>query len=1299
MNISTVAIGAWLYAISRKELRGLDGFRLWTFANLLQVSGWLLLSLHFTAQSIYANLLAPILIIIANLFYLYAFNRLLVKQARLIGYSILTFCAVAIAAYLDFILINIPARFAILSIAAAILFFKMGQLLIFHPRELGIFRIRYWGYLLILFTLGLLARAVYFAIKISDQDFHVFENNGFQQWMHLMLFIAAFIPAFIFLIVAIENYSQRFRKEESIAKNVTAELISKDRTLDNLLHSLNGMAYRCRNDADWTITYASDGCLDLTGYPPQDFIESKARNFRSLIHPDDVETIWDRCEDELQTSRRTSNEYRIVTASNEIRWVWDQAYGLLGDDGKLVGIEGFITDITEKKTASENLKKINSLYNVITQSNQAIFRLTTKPQLFSEIVRICVECGKFDLAWIGTDDRETGWVQVDYVYGSASGYAQELKVSSRPDIPEGQGPTGIALRDGKIVIVNEWTTKDDPWALKRAEWNIHASMSLPLFENSKSAAVLTLYSCEKGFFTGDRVALLSELANDVSYALDRFESEYQRRTAEASLLKAQILLEQTGKLAMVGGWELQPSNEVLIFSTMAAEILEINSNQHINLESFLELFYCQVERDRITQLIQSAIQQDKSFEAEVEIKTPKGTKKWISLAAQSAIADKTTNRVFGSIQDITQKKIAEQKLIQNETLLNFAIDSTSDAVWDLDILRNEVTFSKRWQEMLGYEPGELENSLATWNRLIHPHDFDQIQEKRKNYLAGETMIYENLQRLLGKSGSYHWVTVRGITVERDPEGKPIRIVGTLKNIDAEVTRELEAEKQHEILQAVYENSPVGMTLIRRNNEIVKKNPALDKIYATNTEALPRSMQTLKRYFKTDGSQYLPHDLPAARAFDKKTTIEREIIGIEGDDKAITWIIVSACYIHKFDLVLEISNDITELKRKESELAMSEIKFRSLFESLPVGVALLNADHKIIENNTTLASQFDLSASTVNSQGNIQADWIQKTQFENHALAKSTIQQESIPVKNSIIGYDDNGKKRWFDVSIYPIPELQLFAQISNEITDLVNARRETEDLNRTLEKRVEERTRELEVLNKELESFSYSVSHDLRAPLMRINSWSQALLEDFQHELGEKGQNYISYLREEIKRMEQLISGMLSLSKASTTDMALSKVDLSTMAKKTLTDLVQAWPNKIIHQNVTVNLKADADPVLMEILLTNLLQNAVKFSSKKDEIYIEFGCTTKNSHTVYFVKDQGAGFNPQYSTHLFAPFQRMHQEKDFPGSGIGLATAQRIVHRHKGRIWAETSLGVGTTIFFTLHEFTPTEDLSNETTA
>jgi signal transduction histidine kinase len=257
-------------------------------------------------------------------------------------------------------------------------------------------------------------------------------------------------------------------------------------------------------------------------------------------------------------------------------------------------------------------------------------------------------------------------------------------------------------------------------------------------------------------------------------------------------------------------------------------------------------------------------------------------------------------------------------------------------------------------------------------------------------------------------------------------------------------------------------------------------------------------------------------------------------------------------------------------------------------------------------------------------------------------------------------------------------------RLEAEVAKHAQARETIMHLNEELENKVRERTEQLQATNQELESFCYSVSHDLRGPLRSISGFTQALIEELPNELPGDSKRYLDKVMAGTRRMSQLIDDLLNLSRVSRGELVRQKADLTEMAREVIRDLQARDPNYKPDVSVWQGMTTEVDPKLMRIVFENLLGNAWKFSSKKESPRIVVGVMKEGRREVYFVRDNGAGFDMKFADKLFGAFQRLHAMNEFPGTGIGLATVQRIINRHGGRIWFDSAPGMGASFYFTL---------------
>jgi PAS domain S-box-containing protein len=401
------------------------------------------------------------------------------------------------------------------------------------------------------------------------------------------------------------------------------------------------------------------------------------------------------------------------------------------------------------------------------------------------------------------------------------------------------------------------------------------------------------------------------------------------------------------------------------------------------------------------------------------------------------------------------------------------------------------------------------------------------------------------------------------------------------------------------------------------------------------------------------------------------------------------------YVQKAELVRlvpvieRLLHDVQVRNEKHSgdlALLVSEIRYRRLFETAQDGILIVDAETGQID---------DVNPFLLDLLGFSKEEYLGKKLWEVAAF------KDSEASKSAFLELQNRGYIRYDNIPLHAVDGRSVEVEFVSNVYEVdqkkviqcnirdISVRREVEErLKRhyaDLERRVQVRTAQVEALNKELETFNYSVSHDLQAPLRRITGFVTALERLCADKLNDKGIELLVEIRSSTLHMTTLIKALLKLSSTWDTEVQWVSTDLSSIAQLVATELQQAAPDRNVEFVIGEGISAAGDAAMLRVVLENLMQNAWKFTSLRDSARIEFGikCTANNPPT-YFVRDNGAGFDMKYADRLFGAFQRLHGEDEFPGTGIGLASVQRIIHRHGGHIWAESAVEQGATFYFNL---------------
>jgi len=498
---------------------------------------------------------------------------------------------------------------------------------------------------------------------------------------------------------------------------------------------------------------------------------------------------------------------------------------------------------------------------------------------------------------------------------------------------------------------------------------------------------------------------------------------------------------------------------------------------------------------------------------------------------------------------------------------------------------------------------------------------------------------------------------------------------------------VDRKKADDQFRSLLETAPDAMALVADDGRMVLVNAQTEKLFGyARAELLGNTVEMLvphrfrdqhpqhrSRYFADPKVRPMGAglELYGLRKNKSEFPIEISLSPIETDDGR---------------LVASAIRDITDRKRAEEKVAELNARFRSLLETAPDAMVLAGADGRMVLVNAQTEKLFGYARAEL--LGNT-VDMLVPPRFRGkHPQQRSQYfadpKVRPMGAGLELYGLRKDGSEFPVEISLSPI-ETDDGRLVSSAIRDITD-RKQAEDTVRELNESQQRHAVQVEAANKELEAFSYSVSHDLRAPLRSIDGFSMALVEDYAGQLDVEGKGLLDRIRAATKRMAQLIDDLLNLARVTRTEMRYEVVDLSAMANAVLADLQSGDPERYVECVVGDHVIGHGDSRLLRVVLENLLGNAWKFTMNKPQARIELGMSREDGAPVYFVRDDGPGFDMAYVDKLFGTFQRLHAATEFPGTGIGLASVRRIIQRHGGRTWAEGAVGKGATFSFTLSE-------------
>ena len=941
-------------------------------------------------------------------------------------------------------------------------------------------------------------------------------------------------------------------------------------------------------------------------------------------------------------------------------------------------------DRTSLGLAERGAERVARVYATLSMAYEAIVRIRERLALFEAVCRVLVEHGQLRMAWVGVVD-DHGWIVPVAHAGVVDGYLDELGISVL-DVPEGRGPTGTAARDRRHMFVADIATDERmrPWREAALARGYRSSAAFPLVVDDRCAAVLTAYASEPAFFDEAEVELFDRMAADLSFGLEAMQREERRRALEAELRSSEERFRVAAESMLDGFAILSPirdaHGEITDFryryvNDAYCGLVDFDQGRLVG-RRVGELFPQFLGGERFELYRRVALTGDICRTDEVQLPST-----WAGTALASRVFDTVIasmgEDIVVSVRNVTDRKQAEQERERALAELLEAQQIAELGSWYWDPATGARTWSAGMYQVYGRDPAGgpigTEESFA-W---VHPDDLERVQDAYAR-MVEHSDRFELDYRL--RTGDRGMRTVHAIA-RPDPD-RPGGYRGTLQDVTALREAEKALRLRAELLDLAHD-------------AVLVRDPVDSRVTFWNREA-----ESIYGYTRAEAADRVTHEL-LSTVFPETEEVVEEALAREGrwvgelvhtrkDGEVI--VVASRQALQRGEdgrplAIIAVNSDITERKRAEQQLAETAGRLERTAQTSKTG----GWEYDLATGKLTWTDEVyriyggERTSEPVELERALAAFDPDSAPILRAALERLLADGEPCDLEVVLVRADR--KRIWVRVVGQAVIEGGRVVRVHGIIADITDRKLVEEKLrtlNAELEQRVAARTADLERANKELESFAYSVSHDLRAPLRAVDGFSKALLDDYAQKIDEDGRHCLERVRAAAVRMGNLIDDILQLSRLSRQQFERVPLNLSALAREVIADLDDAEPDRRVKVEIEDALHAEADLGLVQSVLQNLLANAYKFTSKTTRPAVRFGAVDQNGVPVYFVADNGAGFDMAHADELFRPFHRLHRESEFPGDGIGLATAARAVHRHGGVIWAQGAVGRGATFNFSL---------------
>lgn len=1095
----------------------------------------------------------------------------------------------------------------------------------------------------------------------------------------------------------------------------------------------------------WGVTH---GFEEVCGVPSESF-DASWEHWKSLIHPEDLARAEEAYNAVAGVGGRYDLEYRISHSDGGWRWVWDCGFITVGAEGKIQRIIGTALDVTEKREESRRLREREEQWRLAAEAWRGYVydwdpeadHWSTTPGFLEVTGYRPEEVGSTYADWekiLFPEDRSVVHSEVQKGMNLPGTFERHYRIVRKDGSVRWIWDRAQSLRDAKgalvrIVgtaldvteqvndreelrrIVEQWRMASKAWSGFVYDYDVKADH----WTASEGFEAITGHSRENFPFN---VEGWKELVHpeDVTLILDGlaqsalsgrpFDVRYRIRRRDGSVAwvwdRGQVYLDEQGEPVRHVGTCADVTDSMETFAklqkqeeqwrlaseawkgyvydldfrtglwTASEGFVRVTGFEPNEIESTSEFWHERIHpEDRngpYGEMIRAA-QAGEVHDVRYRILHRDGRYRWVWDRGQSFMGDDgTVVRTVGTTVDVTEQQEDRERLRLRDEQWRLASTSWKGFVFDVDLRAGTWMATEGFEEVTGYPEDEVEKTTKFWDSLIHPDDIERVRtETLAKVQLGQG--YDTHYRIRHREGEYRWVRAR-TTVQCDAEGKPFRVVGTTIDVTDEIAAEQrlrESQERHELAMEAVLGYVYELDLRTMEWSV---SSGLERITGFSQDELsPMPEAWYSRVHPDDLTvvhEALSKSFRTPQRYDLRYRFRR------ADD---TWIWLwdrGRVYTDENGAPARVVGnnvDATELVEAERRLRESEARYRALAEATYAAVWRTDGQGRVVEPQPQLENLLGKSFEQLRDHGFLDSvhphdQEMTAQMLEEHlASGKPAEFEQRIQLSNGIY--------RWFRLHSVPIlgDDGRPIEWVGTH-TDI----HESKVMHELLEERVQERTRELQQASEEMAGFAYSVAHDLRSPLRAILGTSRILEEDFGEILPDEAKPLLERQVVNARHLANLIDDLLRLARLGQQAMKRQRLDITEIAQR----MADAHPEAEIR--VQPGMSTYGDPSLVQLLFSNLLENAVKFSPEGGTITV--GETRSVRGKTFFVKDEGVGFDMEFAGKLFQPFQRLHRQDEFPGTGIGLANVHRIVSRHGGTIWAESTIGRGTTFFFTLPE-------------